>query len=115
MLPAAARMRASREFGATVRGGVRVARPSVVVHASSAGDQQRRVGFVISKKVGNAVTRNRVKRQLRHLVRVHLDEAPPGTRVVVRALPAAALASADLSGDLAGAWQSGLRKLEGRR
>lgn len=105
-------MRASREFGATVRSGVRAARSTVVVHAAVAGDQQRRVGFVVSKKVGNAVTRNRVKRQLRHLARVHLDETPLGSRIVVRALPAAALASADLSGDLADAWHASLHKLE---
>ena len=108
-------MRASSEFDATVRGGVRAARPSVVVHARSVDDEQRRVGFVVSKKVGNAVTRNRVKRQLRHLVREHLDETPLGTRLVVRALPAAVASSVDLSHDLAGAWQSSLRKLERRR
>ena len=35
-----------------------------------------RVGFVVSKAVGNAVVRNRVKRRLRHLAREHLDRAP---------------------------------------
>ena len=35
-----------------------------------------RVGFVVSKAVGNAVTRNRVKRRLRHLAREHVIVAP---------------------------------------
>ena len=65
-------MRASSEFDATVRGGVRAARPSVVVHARSVDDEQRRVGFVVSKKVGNAVTRNRMKRRFRALARAAL-------------------------------------------
>ena len=48
------------------------------------------VGFVVSKAVGTAVDRNRVKRQLRHLMRERVDQLPPGTKVVVRALPPSA-------------------------
>jgi ribonuclease P protein component len=33
------------------------------------GDEQMRVGFTVSKKVGNAVTRNRMKRRFRALAR----------------------------------------------
>ena len=64
-------------------------------------DQRRgpapvQVGFTVSKAVGNAVTRNRVKRRLRHLTREHLpalEELPGRAALVVRALPAAAEAS----------------------
>jgi len=52
------------------------------------------VGFVVSKAVGNAVVRNRVKRRLRHQAREHLDSLPGSAVLVVRALPAAASASA---------------------
>jgi ribonuclease P protein component len=45
-----------------------------------------RAGFVVSKAVGGAVTRNLVKRRLRHLVRQRLSLLPPGSLVVVRAL-----------------------------
>jgi ribonuclease P protein component len=48
-----------------------------------------RAGFVVSRAVGNAVTRNRVRRRLRHLVRERLDQMPAGSTVVVRALPGA--------------------------
>ncbi len=54
------------------------------------------VGFTVSKAVGNAATRNRVKRRLRHLTREHLaalEELPGRAALVVRALPAAAEAS----------------------
>ncbi len=61
-------------------------------------------GFTVSKAVGNAATRNRVKRRLRHLTREHLlslEELPGRAVLVVRALPAAAGASyASLGGDL---------------
>jgi ribonuclease P protein component len=60
-----------------------------------------RAGFVVSKAVGPAVVRNRVKRRLRHLVRDRLDRLPAGSLVVVRALPPAADADyADLARDL---------------
>lgn len=49
-----------------------------------------RAGFVVSKAVGDAVTRNKVKRRLRHLVRDHLADLPAGSDIVVRALPSAA-------------------------
>ncbi|GID98635.1 hypothetical protein Adi01nite_80470 [Amorphoplanes digitatis] len=52
-----------------------------------------RAGFVVSKAVGNAVVRNKVRRRLRHLVRPRLTDLPDGTLLVVRALPASASAS----------------------
>ena len=65
-------------------------------------ESSAQVGFVVSKAVGNAVVRNRVKRRLRHLTRDHLPQlqALPGRVVlVVRALPASAEASYDRLGD----------------
>jgi ribonuclease P protein component len=52
-----------------------------------------RVGFIVSRKVGPAVTRNRVRRRLRHLARGHLARLPPGSLLVLRAAPAAATAT----------------------
>jgi len=56
---------------------------------------------VVGRSVGGSVVRNRVTRQLRHLMVAHLEELPAGTDVVVRALPASAGASgAELALDL---------------
>src|SRR5699024_4834499 len=93
-----------------MRGGVKTGRRRLVVHAlrPSAAVTETRVGFVVSKAVGNAVVRHRVTRQLRHLMRVRLGDLPVGTTLVVRALPAACDASSrDLGKDL----DSALRKL----
>ena len=67
-----------------------------------------RVGFVVSKAVGNSVVRHRVVRRLRHVVRDRLGTVRPGCTLVVRALPSAATAaSADLGGDI----DSAIRRL----
>lgn len=121
MLPAAARLRDSTQFRAAVAGGTRAGGQCVVVHLRLAdqGDdaasattppENPRVGFVVSKRVGNAVARNRVKRRLRHLSRPKLAGLPTGAHVVVRALPPAADEANDLAGDLASAWTRALRK-----
>ncbi|WP_306215330.1 ribonuclease P protein component [Actinoplanes sp. RD1] len=101
MLAAAQRLRRSTDFAAAVRGGRRAGRGTVVVHLlldEPAQASQARAGFVVSKAVGNAVVRNKVRRRLRHLVRPRLDELPAGATVVVRALPSAAEASFETLG-----------------
>lgn len=75
----------------------------MVVHVSpSGGDSDApSVGFVVSKAVGNAVVRNRVKRRMRALVAERMSILPQGSLVVVRALPASADADfARLGADL---------------
>ena len=104
MLAAAQRLRCSADFAAAIRGGRRAGRGTVVVHLlleEPAQASTARAGFVVSKAVGNAVVRNRVRRRLRHLVRPLLADLPPGAALVVRALPAAAGATfATLAADL---------------
>jgi ribonuclease P protein component len=66
----------------------------------------------VSKAVGRAVVRNKVKRRLRHLVRARLHLLPEGSLVVVRALPPAADAAYD---DLARDLDAALGRLLERR
>ena len=47
-----------------------------------------RVGFTASRKVGNAVARNRARRRLRAVARAVLDHAEPGNDFVLIARPA---------------------------
>ena len=136
MLPAAHRMRRREDFALAVRRGRRAGSPLLVghLHSGAVSSPSRdlrglhmspldtlptptavRVGFVVSKAVGNAVTRNKVRRRLRHLVRARLADLPDGTLLVVRALPASASASfealgTDLDAALAAARSSRRRR-----
>jgi len=89
-----------------------VGRPTLVVHALRHSGDATRVGFVVSKAVGGAVVRNRVKRRLRALVRPLVAESVQAQAcdVVVRALPAAVGEPRRVADDLSGAWQSACDK-----
>ena len=118
MLPSESRMRHRSEFTLAVRQGARAGRPTVTGHLftppqpvspgtqpAPQGEAQHgepaKVGFIVSRAVGTAVVRNRVKRRLRVLVRGYLGVLPAGSLLVVRANPPAAAArQADLAADL---------------
>ena len=127
MLPAGARLRRSADFTATLRAS-RATRADgiLVLHVALAPAEGRstddpasvaspRIGLVVPRSVGPAVTRNRVRRRLRHLLRERLDRLPAGSRCVVRVLPPAAAAPYPaLAGALDRALDRAVRPVAGR-
>lgn len=112
MLAPQHRLRSTALFGQTIRKGRKKGSRTVVVHVFAGGGARAeelpvplqeastagpRMGLVVSKAVGNAVTRHDTSRKLRNAFRAVLDEReiefPAGTCVVIRALPASARAS----------------------
>ncbi|MGC5585606.1 ribonuclease P protein component [Ornithinimicrobium sp. W1665] len=107
MLPRRHRLTRPEDYRAVLRGRQGAARRRsgtelLVVHAApTTPTRGPRVGFVVSKAVGNSVVRHRVVRRLRALVAHRLDRLPPGWDLVVRAQPPASTAtSASLGVDL---------------
>lgn len=106
MLASSNRLTEGTDFRLVVRRGRRAGNSLFVVHhlapnVDKAISSPTRVGFVVAKSVGPAVTRNRVKRRLRHLMRERVSSLPGGSMLVIRALPSSAGASyADLAAEL---------------
>lgn len=96
------RLRSSLDFARLRRDGRRTGgatlaisyarRPSPDPATPAGGEPPVRVGFIVSKRVGGAVVRNRVKRRLREVVRARLTTLAPGWDIVVNARPATATA-----------------------
>jgi ribonuclease P protein component len=106
VLTRANRLTSSQEFAPAIRSGRRTGTRTLVLHLATGpqhagrdGQAGARIGFVVSKAVGSAVVRNKVKRRLRHLARERLTSLPGSAVLVVRALPPAAQASYGELGD----------------
>ena len=84
------RLQKNRAFQYVYRRGHSVACRDLVMLAAKG--RELKVGFSVSKKVGNAVTRNRVKRRLRECFRPYLGDVKPGLYIIV-ARPSAAEAT----------------------
>ncbi|MCL4767551.1 MAG: ribonuclease P protein component [Hyphomicrobiaceae bacterium] len=108
-----------------VRGGPRWGTPALVVEAKprAGGDAEAggeapgaRLGFTVSKKVGRAVVRNRIRRRLKAAARELMALAHPGVDYVIIARPAAVdRPYAELKADLAQALARVHRAAEARR
>ncbi len=109
MLNRVNRLTSSRLFSRTVRRGRRAGTRTLVLHLDvNTGVEHPEIGFVVSKAVGNAVTRNLVQRRLRHITRERVSLLPGSAVLVVRALPAAAVAS---YGSLSGSFDQALTRV----
>jgi ribonuclease P protein component len=110
VLSAEHRLRLKDDFTVALKHGTRAGTRRLVLHWTATDRAHpTRVGFVVSKAVGNSVVRHRTQRRLRHLASARLAVLPPkGGLLVVRALPAAGDAtSAELAADV----DKGLRRL----
>jgi ribonuclease P protein component len=96
------RLRRRQEFLAIQRRGRRRQSPNfIVVYVDQSAPRTSRFGFSVSRRVGNAVVRNRVKRRLREFVRLHRHGLPRARDFVVIAKPGAAkLCYAELVAEL---------------
>jgi ribonuclease P protein component len=83
------RLSRSRDFDAVYRQGRSASTRFLVLYwftrEEDAGEP--RLGLAVPKGTGNAVVRNRIKRQLREVWRARLERVPPGRDYVLIAKP----------------------------
>ena len=83
-IPASRRLRLNSDFQRVRRTGHRVHCGPFILNAQEDGEKvrQSRLGVVASRRVGNAVERNRGKRLVRELFRLHGRHLPNGVNLV---------------------------------
>jgi ribonuclease P protein component len=95
------RLRSSKDFRLALRYGNRLHTEHFTVILRPNALPTSRLGVTVSKKVGNAVKRNRVKRYLREFFRLHKHKLPVSHDLVIIAKKnAAALAYYDVREEL---------------
>lgn len=107
------RIKKNEEFQAVFNRGASVANRQFVVYAlKKEGQPHFRIGLSVSKKVGNAVVRNQVKRYIRAACQTHTASLSPAyDYVIIARNPAAALTQQEVTDSLrhvfkrAGVWK----------
>lgn len=88
--PRAARLTRRSEYDAVFRSGKKIAGRYFICYLVRNDGQGCKIGLVVSRKVGGAVVRNRIKRQLREFFRTHQDAIDGPVAMVFIARPGAA-------------------------
>jgi ribonuclease P protein component len=83
------------EYDAVYREGRRRTSREFTVFLRPNGLDISRFGWSIKKALGNAVRRNRIRRRLREILRLHRQEIAPGWDVVIH--PRSSAATAEFS------------------
>jgi ribonuclease P protein component len=67
------RVRKAQEFQSLIHNGKKTVNMSFVMYSQKKAEDQARIGISLSKKIGNAVERNKIKRQVRMMCQELVD------------------------------------------
>ncbi len=86
-------LRTNNDFRRVYKRGTSAVRPCLVLYTRKNKGQENRLGLTVTTKIGKAHTRNRVRRRLREIYRLHEAEFRPGYDWVIVARSRAVQAS----------------------
>ena len=86
-------LKSNRDFRRLYSRGKQAVAPTMVLYTRKNRLQENRLGITTGKKLGNAVTRNRIRRRLREIYRLHEEEFLLGRDLVVVARERSAFVS----------------------
>jgi ribonuclease P protein component len=87
------RLKKSKEFGYVYKRGKSYADRFLIMYIVPNNSQSNKVGFSVSKKVGNSVKRNKIKRRLREIFRLNNNDIKKGYNLVF--IPRAQISKAE--------------------
>ncbi|MGH9747079.1 MAG: ribonuclease P protein component [Candidatus Acidiferrales bacterium] len=96
IFPRANRLVRRSEYDAVYREGRRRTSREFAVFLRANGLDESRFGWSIKKALGSAVRRNRIRRRIREIVRLHRQEISAGWDIVIH--PRASVATAEFAG-----------------
>ncbi len=76
-------LKSNRDFRRLYSRGKQAVEPTMVLYFRKNRLDQNRLGITVSKKLGNAVIRNKVRRRIREIYRLHEEEFLPGRDMVI--------------------------------
>ena len=76
-------LRDKQEFNRVYTKGSSHMNKWLVIHVMHSSNTKGKVGFTVGKKIGNAVTRNRIKRLMREVYRIHQHKILPEVSVIL--------------------------------
>ena len=76
-------LRTSRDFTRLYRRGKKSVSNEMVLYVLKGKEEYSRIGYSISKKIGKAVVRNRIKRKLREIFRSRKDRFNDNYDIVI--------------------------------
>lgn len=114
--PKSVRLRSRREFQTVYRKGRRVVSPSFVFFGMPSTRAECRLGITVTRKIGRAAVRNRIKRVVREIFRKNRSRLHPSTDLVVNARAGSVgRATVDLEREFLGCFARLHRKGRARR
>ena len=76
-------LKKNHEFKRLYNKGKSAASQCAVIYSRRNGGSGNRIGFTVSKKIGGAVQRNRVRRRLKEIYRLNEERLAPGYDIVI--------------------------------
>ncbi len=89
-------VRRAADFARAFAEGRRAGNDALVVYLVENTQESPRLGLSVSKKVGNAVRRNYIRRRIREAFRMSKSDLPPGLDIICVARPLAGHPEYDL-------------------
>jgi ribonuclease P protein component len=95
------RIKRNKDFQFIYKNGKSVANKQFVVYIKHKEELEHfRLGISVSKKLGNAVVRNRIKRGIRENFKVHKDDIIPVDIIIIARQPAKNMTTLEMQSSL---------------